>query len=158
MLRSFLTVASGYALSIMSFMGIAIGLGYAFFPEFIEFLELDSDTQQNIMADDPTAAIPSVMFWTLVVLNSLACFAIGWFVIKTAPFAHFYHAIFLAILMFISYLQIAIADPPAKKTLTLVCMIAFPLAVYLGASWAFGRNAENENPDVHNRPTSNGNS
>lgn len=151
MLRSFLTVASGYALSIMSYMGIAIGLGYAFFPEFIEFLfEFDSDAQQNIMADDPRNAMPTLMFWSVVVLNSLACFGIGWFVIKTAPFAQFYHAVFLTILMFITYLQIAIADPPAKKTLTLVCMIAFPLAVFLGAKWAFGRNAECDDPDTTN--------
>jgi hypothetical protein len=149
-LRSFLTVASGYALSIMSLMGIAMGLGYAFFPEFIQFLELDPETQKNIIADDPATAIPTLMFGSLVVLNALACFAIGWFVIKTAPFAHFYHAVFLAILMFISYLQIAIADPPAKKTLTLICMIVFPMAVLLGAKWAFSRNAENQDPDKTN--------
>jgi len=145
--RSFLTVASGYALSIMTYVGISLGLGFAFFPEFIEYLGLEADTQKNIMADDPANAIPTAMFWSLAALNSLACFGIGWFVVKTAPFAQFNHAVFLGILMFVSYLQIAIADPPAKKTLTLVCMIAFPLAVVLGAKWAFNRNAEDETSD-----------
>lgn len=151
MLRSFLTVASGYAVSIMSLMVIALILGYTWFPKFIEFLELSPDAQQNIIADDPFNAIPAVMFGAVIVLNSLACFGIGWFVIKTAPFAQFYHAIFLTILMFISYLQIAIADPPAKKTLTIICMFAFPLSVLLGAKWAFGRNAEYEDPDPANK-------
>jgi hypothetical protein len=147
MLRSFLTVASGYALSIFSYVGIAMALGFAFFPEFIEYLGLEPEAQKNMMADNPANAIPALMFWSLVALNSLACFGIGWFVVKTAPFAQFYHAVFLAVLMFIWYLQLAIADPPAKKTLTLVFMIAFPLAVLLGAQWAFNRNAKIEDAE-----------
>ena len=153
MLRSFLTVGSGYVLSTMSLFAIAYGLGHAFFPDFIEFLNLDKASQDTVMANNPEQAISRTMFWCLVGLNSLACIGVGWLVVKTAPFAHFPHAIFLTVLLFLNYLQIAIADPPAKKSLTLVYMVAFPIAIMIGANIARGpliddpADTSNESPD-----------
>lgn len=150
LLRSFLTVGSGYVLSLMSFIAILVILGYAFFPEFVEFLDLDKQTQETIMETNPETAIPRSMFWSLIVLNSIACIAIGWLVIRTAPFAPFSHAVFLAILMFVYYLQIAIADPPPKKSMTVVYMIAFPVATLIGAKLAMRRCP----PDAPSEPSS----
>jgi hypothetical protein len=144
LLRSFLTVGSGYVLSIMSFFVIGVALGYAFLPEFVEFLNLDDETQKNIMANTPEKAIPNLMFWLVVGLNGLACLGIGWYVIKTAPFAPFPHAVFLTVLMFISFLQMLIEDPPAKKSMTIVYMVAFPLAILIGANWTRGKLVQEE--------------
>ena len=139
LLRSFLTVGSGYVLSIISLVAILLILGYLNFPEYVEFLDLDEQTQDTIMETNPETAIPPMMFWSTVALNSIACIAIGWLTIRTAPFAPFPHAVFLAVLMFISYLQVVIADPPPKKSMTIVYMIAFPIAVIIGAKLAVAR-------------------
>ena len=139
LLRSFLTVGSGYVLSIISFIAILMILGYSFFPEFAEFLELDKLKQDAIMENNPETAIPPMLFWLTVVFTSIACIGIGWLVIRTAPFAPFPHAVFLAVLMFIYYLQMTISDPPPKKSMTIVYMIAFPIAVLIGAKLAMGR-------------------
>lgn len=139
LLRSFLTVASGYVLSIVAYVGILMILGVAFFPEFGEFMKLDKPTQDTVMQNNPETAISPMLFRLTVVGTSVACMAIGWLVIRTAPFAPFPHAVFLAVLMFVYYLQMSIADPPAKKSMTIVYMFAFPIAVLLGARLGLGR-------------------
>ena len=55
---------------------------------------------------------------------------------KTAPFAKFPHAVFLAVILFIMFMQIVIADPPAKKRMDIIYMGALPIAVLLGAKRA----------------------
>ncbi len=125
----------------MSIIVIMIGLGYAFFPEFVEYFNLDKQTQEAIMENNPGDAISRTLFLSSLALTSIACVAIGWFVIRTAPFAQFPHAIFLAVLLFIYFLQIAIADPPLKKSMTLAYMIAFPISILIGAKWAYDRGA-----------------
>ncbi len=147
MLRSFLTVGSGFVMSTMSFTLILFALGFAFFPDFVEFTKLDKASQEMMMANNPENAISRTMFVCLVGLTFIACIGIGWFVVKTAPFAHFPHAIFLTVLLFINYLQIAIADPPAKKSMTLVYMVLFPIAIMIGANIARGPLIEHELTD-----------
>lgn len=138
LLRSFLTVGSGFVLSFMSAGSILVVLGYAFFPEYIEFLNLDIQIQETMMETNPEAAIPPTMFWSMVALNSIACLAIGWLVIRTAPFAPLPHAVFLAVVMFITYLQLVIEQPQKQKSMTIVFMIAFPIAILIGAKLAIG--------------------
>ena len=133
MFRSFLTVASGYVLSQMLFWSIAVVLGMTFFPEFSDWLQLDQTAQKRMMEENPHEAIPTAMFLSLVVLNAIACWGVGWLVAKTAPFARFQHGIFLAVLLFIMFLQIVIADSPAKKRMDAVYMGVLPIAVVLGA-------------------------
>ncbi len=139
MFRSFLTVASAYVLTLMLFVSIAYGLGLLMFPEFIAFFNLDVADQETMMAQNPQDAIPLMMFWMLLALNFVACMGVGWLVSKTAPFAPFPHAIFLAVLLFANYLQIVIADPEAKKWMDVLYMGAFPIAVLLGARWSMNR-------------------
>jgi len=124
---------------VMAFIIIMIGLGYAFFPEFVEFFELDKQAQDAVMANNPESAISRPMFLSAIALTSVACIAIGWIVVRTAPFAPFPHAVFLAALIFIYFLQMALADPPLKKSMTLAYMIAFPIAILIGARWADSR-------------------
>jgi hypothetical protein len=136
MFRSFLTVASAYVLTLILFFAIAYLLGLLMFPEFIAFFNLDLADQETMMAQNPQDAIPVMMFWILLALNVVACMGVGWLVAKTAPFAPFPHAIFLAVLLFANYMQVVIGDPEAKKWMDMLYMVAFPIAVLLGASRA----------------------
>jgi hypothetical protein len=79
------------------------------------------------------------MFWLIVVLNSIVSMGIGWLVVRTAPFAKMPHAVFLTVLMFIYYLQLVIAHPPLQKSMTIVYMVAFPIAILVGAKLAYGQ-------------------
>ncbi len=132
-------MGSGYVLSILSLIAILVVLGYGFFPQYVEFQGLDAQARDTIMETNPESAIPPMMFWSVVLLNSIACIAIGWMVIRTAPFAPFSHAVFLAVLMFINYLQLVIAQPQKQKSMTIVFMMVFPVAVLIGAKLAIGR-------------------
>ena len=147
MFRSFLTVASGFVLVWILFSLIAFFLGWLFFPEYIEFIYLDQAAQQAMMDNDPHAAIPKAMFWAMVVCNFLACLGVGWLVAKTAPFAKFPHAVFLAVILFIMFMQIVISDPPAKKRMDIIYMGALPIAILLGAKRAIDGSYTHEAQD-----------
>lgn len=154
MLRSFLTVASGYIICFIAFVAIAFGLGHAFFPDFVEVSNLDLDAQKELMDNNPEQAISRTMFLAMLVLNFAVCFTVGIYVILTAPFAQYGHVIFLAVLMFVNYLQISIADPPAKKAMTLCYLAIFPTAILLGGKFGLNRFMRfEESPDDDTEPS-----
>lgn len=139
LLRSFLTVASGYVMTVLSLFSTFLLLGYLLFPSFVNFLSLAPEEQEKIMASDPWFAIPIPMFCLAVVLNCVLCAMIGWLVVRTAPFAFFPHAVFVAVLMFVMHLQTIIQDAPAKKTMTLVYLLCFPASLLIGAKTSANR-------------------
>jgi len=139
MLRSFLTVGSAFVLSVIALIVCTFGIGLNFFPQFAEYFDAGPEALKAVMDATPEKAIPSLMFWIVVALSALANVLIGFYVIKTAPFSHFGHAAFVAILLFIYYLQMAISDPPGKKSMTLIYMVLFPLALLVGAKWTINR-------------------
>ena len=140
MLRSFLTVCSSIILTVIALIASMFIIGLSFFPEFKK--AFDDDTLQTVMENNPEVAIPSLMFWIVVGVTTIACLAVGWYIIKTAPFSQFAHAIFVAILLFLYYLQMASADPPGKKSMTLIYMFVFPLAILIGAKLTNDREAK----------------
>ncbi len=148
MFRSFLTVASGYVMFWILFSVTAYALGLLFFPEYIAFTHLDEAAKAAMMENNPHEAIPKAMFWGMVAVNVLTCLGLGWLVAKTAPFARFPHAIFLAVLLFIMFTQIVIADPPSKKWMDIIYMGALPIAILLGAKRAVDRSFKHE-PNVN---------
>lgn len=147
MMRSFLTVGSSFIIIMIGSIVAMFGIGLAFFPNFAEKFNAGPEVLGEAMKNNPGELIPPLMFWPAVILTVLVCILVGWYIIKTAPFAHFPHAIFVAILLFIYYLQMAIADPPGKKSMTLIFMVAYPLAVLVGAKFAINRIVQNHEPD-----------
>ena len=139
MARSFLTVASSLVLVVIASIVCMFGIGLAFFPQFAKFFNEGPEALKAVMETNPTAAIPPLMFWSAVFATAIICLVIGWYVIKTAPFAHFPHAIFVAVLLFIYYLQMAIGDPEGKKSMTLIYMFVYPLAILVGAKMSINR-------------------
>lgn len=147
MLRSFLTVGSGYISQWMLWAIFSVAIGTSFFPAFNAYFELDEAAQVEAMASDPWNVTPPLMFWMVTAATVLGSIGVGWFVFKTAPFAQFSHAIFVAVLVFINHLQMLISDSPAKKTMTMVYMVAFPIAIIVGARMARGKLIEVEEPE-----------
>ena len=139
MFRSFLTVGSAFVLVYLGHVAITFGIGLNFFPRFAETFEAGQEALKQAMANNPEQLIPPTMFWITLGLSALLCLAVGFYVVKFAPFSHFNHAIFVAVLLFIYYLQMVIEDPPGKKSMTLFYMVVFPLAVLVGAKWTVDR-------------------
>ena len=139
LLRSFLTVASGYVMTVLSLFSTFLLLGYLLFPSFVNFLNLTIEEQEKIMASDPWSVIPIPMFCLAVAFNCLLSAMIGWLVVRTAPFAFFPHAAFVAVLMFVMHLQTIIQDAPAKKTMTFVYLFCFPASLLIGAKISANR-------------------
>jgi hypothetical protein len=139
LLRSFLTVASGYVMTMLSLFSTFLLLGYLLFPGFVKFLGLSVEERENIMTSDPWSIIPIEMFCLAVVFNCALCALIGWLVVRTAPFAFFPHAVFVAVLMFVTHLQKIIQDAPAEKTMTLVYLLCFPVSLLIGAKISANR-------------------
>jgi len=147
MFRSFLTVCSSLVLHGIALVAATFGIGCAFFPKFKETFDAGPEALSEAMQNNPGELIPPLMFWSVVGVTVLASLVIGWYVVRTAPFSQFPHAIFAAVLLFLYYLQMAMADPPGKKSMTLVYMIAFPLAILIGAKWSVSRGVGQYDPE-----------
>ena len=146
MLRSFLTVGSGYVAHMLCLYGAIAAIGYLAFPEFVEFMELAPEQQRQVMEFDPSKAMPPAMFWSVVAVVTLASVVIGALAAWTAPFSPWAHSAFVAALLFVNYLQLATTDLPAKKSMTVIYMVAFPLAVVVGGRWMSRRSSPERPP------------
>ena len=130
--RSFLTVTSGLVVFMLGFFAIGVSLGYAMFPEFVAFIDLDAEAQEALMADDPSRAVPQTMFLLWVGLTMLLSLAIGFYVFATAPFSRPAHVACFAILLAVMFLQMSFSDPPAKKYMSMVYLVSFPICIWIG--------------------------
>lgn len=139
MFRSFLTLASSIVLHAISAVAITYIIGILFFPEFQAFQKLPLEEQAEMFAKSPDEAISTTMFWTVVTATSAVNFFIGAYASRTAPFSNLAHSIFLAVMLFVHYLQQTSGQVPEKKTMTIVFMVAYPIAIMLGGRWMSNR-------------------
>jgi hypothetical protein len=131
--RSFLTVVSGFFAAQFVYLVIGLALGYLLFPEFLTFFGLDAAEQKRQIAENLSAVMPWRMFAAHAFVSFIALFFVGWLWTAWSPFAVFQHGMFIAILLFVWFLQNFVADPPSKKTMDAILMVTQPLAVLWGA-------------------------
>jgi hypothetical protein len=134
--RSFATVVSGFVTCLMVYFGVALFLGYFFFPQFMDFLNLDTAAQRQMVEENIQAARPLAMFLSHLVLSLILFWFLGWLAAAVAPFAHFQHGLFIAILIFAWCLQTFVESPPSKKLMDLAEMILLPIPILYGARTA----------------------
>lgn len=133
LLRSFLTVVSGFIAAQFAYLMIGLALGYLFFPEFLSFFKLDDAAQKRLLAENIQAVVPWQMFVTHAFVSLIALYFIGWLSAALSPFGHFQHGLFIAILVFVWFMQNFVADPPSKKLMDAFLMVTQPVALLLGA-------------------------
>lgn len=133
LVKSFLTVAGGYVLSVFGLYGLALILASLFFPETLEAIGAEPEDFERQLADRPETILPVALFWPLVMLNAVFSFGLGYLIARLAPFAKFPHCIFLAVILFVSFLQTAIGAPGALQWMIVLFMASAPIAVLLGA-------------------------
>lgn len=135
--RSFLIVAGSYLFSIF-FMALLTGLvAMFFFPATFEFVKSGPTIEQ--FQNNPDLALPNNLFLIMLAGHSLFCVGLGWLVTRFSPYAKIGHAIFLAVVMFVGFLQEAVAYSGELQRMKLIMMCVFPIAVLIGAKLEGGQ-------------------
>ncbi len=133
--KSFLIVAGCYTLFCVCWLGTFLILTRFFFPEVFATLQ-DPDVFEKALENDVESVLPRSLVWSWIATNSVLCLLLGWVVARAAPFGKFSHAVFLAILIFVSGLQQAIGAQQSLVWMFVLMMAAFPIAVLFGARLA----------------------
>lgn len=128
---SFSIIAGSYILSVVLMMLQMATASYLFFPETAEFLSTP-DLPPEELAANAELAFPQNLFWILLATHSLVCVGLGWLVARFSPLAKFNHTVFLAVILFVSLLQMAVKSPSEIQWMFLVLMVAYPIAIMIG--------------------------
>ena len=128
---SFLLVSGGYVLSVTVLFILAYSLATVIAPDSIELAKNAANLEQQLN-NNPAKVLPQKLYWPLLVLDALACLGIGFAVARFAPFAKMAHSIFLAIIIFVGFLQSAIGAPAGIQWMLIGLMASTPVATLLG--------------------------
>ncbi|MEZ6096947.1 MAG: hypothetical protein R3C03_22450 [Pirellulaceae bacterium] len=129
MFKSFLVVAgSAFAIVFGDKLALAV-IAYTFYPQVFKAFTTTELTQEQL-ANDPTI-LPVSLLWATLGVMTLVSLLLGYLVSKVTNAAQ-NHAVFLAIVVFVIYLQTLFAAP-IHKWLIMIAMFVFPAAVLVGA-------------------------
>jgi len=136
MIHSFSSVALGYLISNFFWVGSLLLLVSLpnLFPEVAAIWALPKEEFQQQLDTDATKVVPNAIFWWVFASGILGSFIAGFVVVKIAPFSRFGHAIFVAVVVFVSWLQQLTAgeSPAAFRWMILLSMISMALATVFG--------------------------
>ena len=149
LLKSFFVVTFCYT----AFVILMTVIGGAVFNEaFVAMADLDQNAFQQKLRDEPEVLFQRSRFLPFIALGSLLCLALGWLVVKLAPFSHMPHAMFLAILVAVTSFIFATGDntPAPIQTVGMIMVVAGPIAVVIGSRFSvseFRGNAQDSGDD-----------
>ena len=148
MIRSFLTVAAGYLISYFFLAGSLLALVSfpKYFPEVAKIWALPKELYKQQLADDPTKVFPINLFWCVFGSGLVGGFIAGWIVVKIAPFSRFGHVIFVAVVVFVSLLQMLVSgDTPHEfRWMILLSMISMAIAIVFGGKVGWRPDVESD--------------
>ncbi len=130
---SFLIVSGAYVLSMTLLLVNYYSVAAAFFPETAKHIQTKQSAE--MLLADPELVFPSAMFWIVLAVQAISCFVIGWLVTRLAPLAKFNHAIFVAVILLVTFMQMAIGAPSEMQWKFMLLMAACPICTLLGAQW-----------------------
>ena len=129
---SFMLVSGGYVLSVTLLFIFAFSLATVYSPETIEAAGNDPAIFEQQLQNNASDLLPQKLYWPLLLLDALGCVAIGFCVARLARFAKFSHCIFLAVIIFIGFLQSAMAAPAEIQWMLIGFMAIAPIATLVG--------------------------
>lgn len=137
LLKSFFVVTFCYTAFLigMVFIGAVV-----FNDAFMAMGNLDQEAFQQKLNEEPDALFPRARNLPFVAIAVLLSAALGWLIVKLAPFSYMSHAMFLAILVAVTSFIFATGDqtPAAIQTLAMIMVAAGPIAIYAGARMSVG--------------------
>lgn len=137
--RSFLLIAGAYIMQIMVVGAAALILLMIFFPGSFEILNGEPDKFNSIFAEEPERVFPPEFLWSVLGVNCVVSFVLGFLIARFSPVAHFTHAIFFAAILFVHFLQSAIGAGDSLQRMFVLFMGASPVAAILGANFYLQR-------------------
>lgn len=139
--RSFLTVAGGYLLTLVGFLGLGLLLLATVYPDSFALLTTpDIEKLRAALNNNPQDVLPTQFLFIMLVINALVCWLAGYLVARFAPFGRFMHAVFLAIILFIGFLQWAVGfNDDSSQQMMILFMGSAPICTLLGAKFFLNR-------------------
>lgn len=148
MILSFTSVAVGYLISNFFWIGSLRVLVSVpnFFPQAAAVWALPKEDFQQQLANDPAVVVPNLLFWYVFGMGVLGSFIAGFIVVKIAPFSRFGHVVFVAVVVFVSWLQQLISgeSPHEFRWMILLSMISMALATVYGGKLGWRPDEESE--------------
>lgn len=138
--KSFLIVGGGYLFTMLSWIVTYVILVSLFFPKCAELLS----TRGEQLFAEPEILLPTSLVLMVLAVHSITCALVGMVVSRISPFAKFNHVIFVAVVVFIAFLQNSLNAPHELRLKFIAMMGAFPVAILIGAK-IFG--ASTPSPD-----------
>ncbi len=130
--RSFLMIAGGYV-AVLGVMFATLLLVLRFgYPASFELLT-GQPMKEAEMLERMGEVLPTGLFWSVAAAGAVTAFCCGWMLVAWGGLPGTAHAIFLAIVLFVSGLQMAIGAPPPVRWMPWVLAGILPLAALLGA-------------------------
>lgn len=144
LLAGFVLVAGPYLaihLTLVGSLAIASRVGW---PATFEWLTAEPLSAERFR-DEAAGKIPAGLFAVCAAAGAALSMISGWMIARTAVFAPTAHAVFLAVLLFVGFLQTVTAAPAAVRWMPLVLMGLLPVATLLGAKFSLaGREVSSE--------------
>jgi hypothetical protein len=136
LVRSFLVVALHWMAIIFGLLMSMLLIAWLAFPEIYRLWTLSEDQSQpfyNTWENNPELLFPAGMCWGLIGANAFLSFvaglSTGWF----APFAPARHGVFMAILLIVTFLQMALSQPELPKWMMAGFLLVSPTSVVAGS-------------------------
>ena len=148
--KSFLIVGGGYLFTMLSWIVTYAVLASIFFPKCVEFLSnLPPNSSNEDLFAEPDILMPMSLVLMVLAVHSITCMIVGFFISRISPFAKLNHVIFVAVAVYISFLQITLGSPHEFLWKFIAMMGVFPIAILLGAkiSGATAQSPVEENLD-----------
>jgi amino acid transporter len=132
LLKSFLIVIFCYTLYMT---GMAIITGVVFYEFFRAAADLEPEAFNQALAEDSANLFKRSRYLPFVALSTIFCFALGWLVVRLAPFSRMVHAVILVLLVAATMFVFATGEEtPAELQTVAMIMVAFgPIALVIGA-------------------------
>jgi len=133
MFLSFLLVAFAFILLFVLFGGSYFGLASLLAPEAIEVFGLEPDEFSKAIADDPNVIWPANLTYLFLGAGALISVVVGFAVSHLARFSRFSHGAILALVTFVTLLQMSLSKPASPQWIINACMLLFPVAIIVGS-------------------------
>lgn len=140
LLKSFFVVMFCYTL----FLFGVVTVGSLVFNEaFLAMGSADPNEFERRMAEDAAALFPRARYLPFIALSTMLCMALGWLIVRLAPFSKMVHAVFLVLLIAATCFTIATGDkaPAELQTLAIALVGLGPIGIVIGARFAMSQTA-----------------
>ena len=132
MFRSFLTIACGVVCEKFIVGAVVLTIANFYFPEYLVSLAATGEPGDAFDKAQAFVPMPRAMLIAVAAISGALCLILGVFIGLTAPFGRFVHAIFLAVIVGVSYLSGSMAAPPEQKVVLMTYLLVLPLSILLG--------------------------